>query len=68
MAMDPMPTKRDVELWTIDECATWLKMSPDAVRCRLKRGQFPPPTYVHLGRSVRFVADRMKKWVIERAA
>ena len=56
------------ELWTINECAAWLKMSPDAVRCRLKRGQFPPETYVHLGRSVRFVAERLRKWVIEHAA
>jgi len=55
-------------LWTIDECAAWLKLSPDAVRCRLKRAQFPPHTYVHLGRSVRFVAERLKAWVLEHAA
>jgi predicted DNA-binding transcriptional regulator AlpA len=55
-------------LWTIDECASWLKMSPDAVRCRLKRGQFPPHTYTHLGRSVRFIAERLKAWVLGHAA
>lgn len=59
---------KSVELWTIDECAAWLKLSPDAVRCRLKRGQFPPETFVHLGRSVRFVVQRLKKWVLEHAA
>ena len=57
-----------VELWTVEECAAWLKMSPDAVRCRLKRGQFPRETYVHLGRSVRFVAQRLREWVLEHAA
>jgi hypothetical protein len=55
-------------LWTIDEAAAWLKMSPDAVRCRLKRGWFPPKTVAHLGRSVRFLAERLKAWVINHAA
>ena len=55
-------------LWTIDEAAAWLKMSPDAVRCRLKRGWFPPNVVVHLGRSVRFIVERLKEWVLNHAA
>jgi predicted DNA-binding transcriptional regulator AlpA len=66
--MDSSKSEAPLELWTIKECAAWLKMSSDAVRCRLKRAQFPPETYVHLGRSVRFVANRLRKWVIEHAA
>ncbi len=56
------------ELWTIQECAAWLKLSPEAVRCRLKRGQFPAETDLHLGRAIRFVAHKVKAWVLRNAA
>ncbi len=58
----------DVELWTIDECAQWFRVSPDALRCRMKRGQFPRATYVHFGRAVRFIAARVKEWLLKQAA
>jgi predicted DNA-binding transcriptional regulator AlpA len=60
--------QKDLELWTIEECGEWLRVSPEALRCRLKRGQFPPGTYVHLGRAVRFVSARVKDWILRKAA
>ena len=59
----PMPT-----LWTVEECAEFLRLSPEAVRCRLKRGQFPVGTYTHVGRSVRFIPERVRAWVLKGAA
>lgn len=56
------------ELWTVQEYAQWAKMSPDAVRCRYKRGQFPKGTYVHIGRSLRFVANRIREWLLGQAS
>lgn len=60
--------QNEVELWTIEECAQWLRISPEALRCRMKRGQFPPGTYVHFGRTVRFIAERVKSWILKAAA
>jgi hypothetical protein len=58
----------DTELWTIDECAAWMKFSPEAIRCKLKRGAFPKDTYVYVGRCIRFVVARLKEWVLNNAA
>jgi len=60
--------RQDTELWTIEECAGWLKFSPEAVRCKLKRGWFPGDTYVYVGRRVRFLVDKLKEWVLSNAA
>ena len=56
------------ELWTIKEAAEWLRISVEALRCRLKRGQFPKDTYTHLGRAVRFIAPRLREWVLTQPA
>jgi len=56
------------ELWTIKEAAEWLRISAEGLRCRLKRGQLPKETYTHLGRSVRFIAPRLRDWVLSQAA
>lgn len=57
-----------LELWTIEECANWLRVSPEGVRCRIKRGQFPKETYVHVGRKVRFIAQRVREWLFKQVA
>jgi predicted DNA-binding transcriptional regulator AlpA len=55
----------DTELWTIQECAQWTRLSSEAVRCRLKRGLFPKGTTIHIGRSIRFVSERVKAWLLQ---
>lgn len=58
----------DGDLWTIEECAGWLRITPEALRCRLKRGQLPAGTYVHFGRAIRFISARVKDWILRKAA
>ena len=64
--MNGSPEKQ--ELWTVEECAAWLRITPEALRCRLKRDQIPRDVYVHLGRSVRFVAERVRIWLLRQVA
>jgi len=66
MTADKTPAQ-EPELWTIKEFAVWLRMSTEAVRCRLKRGQFPPGTYVHIGRSIRFIRPNVRCWLARKA-
>lgn len=58
----------DAELWTVDECAEYLRLTPNGLRCRFKRGQFPKGTYIYLGREIRFVAERIKRWILGETA
>ena len=54
------------ELWSFPTCARYLRLSENALRCRMKRGQFPRETYVYIGRSIRFVAERVKQWIFKQ--
>ena len=56
------------ELWGIPTSAHYLRLSENALRCRIKRGQFPKGTLVYVGRSVRFVATRLNDWVFKQSA
>jgi hypothetical protein len=58
----------DAELWTVEECAEYLRVTPNGLRCRFKRGQFPKETYIYLGREIRFVVHRVKRWVLGETA
>jgi hypothetical protein len=58
----------DAELWTVEETAAYLRLTPNGLRCRFKRGQFPKDTYVYLGREIRFVAQRIKRWILGETA
>lgn len=57
-----------MELWTVNECAEYLRLTPNGLRCRFKRGQFPKGTYIYLGRELRFVVQRVKRWILGETA
>lgn len=51
------------ELWGIPTAAHYLRLSENALRCRIKRGGIPRDCIVRIGRSVRFLAKRMRDWI-----
>ena len=56
------------ELWTIQEAAEWLRITPQSVRTRLSRAQFPKETYTRVGKLIRFIVPRLKEWILTQAA
>lgn len=55
-------------LWTVEEFAQWLRITPMAARAMLRRREVPSPAIVKIGRRVRLRADLVQKWVLERNA
>lgn len=53
-------------LWTIRQAAAWLSMTEHAVRCMLRRRQFPEAVVVRIGRRIRFNPQELRRWVLER--
>jgi len=47
-------------LWTIEQLAAYLKMSPRAVFCLRSQGRLPEP--IRVGRSIRFKAEEIQAW------
>ncbi len=54
-------------LWTVQERAVWLRLTTGALRCRVQRGQLPPGAYLHLGRTLRFIPERVKGGIWRKA-
>jgi hypothetical protein len=53
-------------LWTIRQAAAWLSMTEHAVRCMLRRRQVPEALIVRVGRRIRFKAQELRRWILER--
>jgi hypothetical protein len=53
-------------LWTIEDFAAWLRITPMAARAMLRRRELPPKAIVKIGRRVRLRAEMIKAWVLKR--
>jgi hypothetical protein len=53
-------------LWTIEDVAAWLRVTPLAVRAMHRRREFPPGSVLKLGRRVRFRAEVVKAWILKQ--
>ena len=53
-------------LWTIEEFAAWLRITPMAARAMLRRRELPPMAIIKIGRRVRLRAEMIKAWVLKR--
>jgi hypothetical protein len=61
--MDPDPIET---LWTVEDFAAWLRITPMAARAMLRRRELPPESVVKIGRRVRLRAEVVKAWVLNR--
>ena len=53
-------------LWTVDDFAAWLRITPMAARAMIRRRELPPNSIVKIGRRVRLRAEMIKAWVLKR--
>jgi hypothetical protein len=53
-------------LWTVEDFAAWLRITPMAARAMLRRRELPPESVVKIGRRVRLRAEVVKAWVLKR--
>lgn len=55
-------------LWTVEEFAGWMRITPMAARCMLRRRELPQAAVVRIGRRVRLRADLVQEWVLRGVA
>jgi excisionase family DNA binding protein len=48
---------------TLDEAACYLRLTPEALRTRMKRGKVPTWCYSRLGGSLRFIRAALDEWM-----
>jgi hypothetical protein len=53
-------------LWTLEDFAAWLRITPMAARAMLRRRELPPESVLKIGRRVRLRAEIVKAWVLKR--
>lgn len=53
-------------LWTVEDFAAWLRITPMAARAMLRRRELPPESVVKIGRRVRLRSEVVKAWVLKR--
>ncbi len=51
------------ELLTVDEAAALMRITPDSVRDRVKRGTIPAECVVDVIKPVRFRAAKLREWL-----
>jgi hypothetical protein len=61
-----MPPDPPETLWTIEEFASWLRITTLAARAILRRRELPPDAVLKIGRRVRLRAELVKAWVLKR--
>jgi hypothetical protein len=61
-----MPPDPAETLWTIEDFATWLRITVLAARAMLRRRELPPEAVIKVGRRVRLRAELVKAWVLKR--
>ena len=53
-------------LWTVEDFAAWLRITPMAARAMLRRRELPPKAIIKIGRRIRLRAEVIKAWVLKR--
>ncbi len=66
MAIELKPP--EVILWTVEECAEWMSMTPLAIRGMLRRREIPSHAVIKIGRRIRLRADVIKEWILSGKA
>lgn len=61
-----MDAKTPETLWTIEDFAAWLRITPMAARAMFRRRELPPEAILKIGRRVRLRAEIVKAWVLKR--
>jgi hypothetical protein len=56
---------KPLELWTVEEFATWMRITPMAARCMLRRRELPQAAVIKIGRRVRLRVDILQEWVVK---
>ena len=51
-------------LWTSEQVAAFLQLTPDRVKKMRQSGDGPP--YTKIGREVRYIPRKVEHWIIER--
>ena len=65
--MENQETPKAPTLWTVEEFAQWMRITPMAARCILRRRELPAEAVIRIGRRVRLRADLVQKWVLHVA-
>lgn len=60
-----MAETKPLELWTVEEFATWMRITPMAARCMLRRRELPEAAVIKIGRRVRLRVDILQEWVVK---
>ena len=63
--MDNEMVQKDVQLWTVEEFAEWMRVTPMAVRCMLRRRELPEGAVIKIRRRVRIDSGLVKEWVLK---
>lgn len=56
------------ELWTVEEFAQYVKVTPGAARAMIRRDQVPQEAVLRIGRRVRLRAEVIKAWIAKQVA
>lgn len=56
---------KPLELWTVEEFAAWMRITPMAARCMLRRRELPQAAVIKIGRRVRLRVDILQEWVVK---
>ena len=63
-----MPPESPETLWTLEDFASWLRITVLAARAMLRRRELPADAVIKIGRRVRLRAERIKAWVLKKPA
>ena len=60
--------QNDIELWTIEEFAEYLRVTIGAARAMIRRGQAPAGAVLRIGKRIRVRSAIVRGWVAKCAA
>ena len=55
-------------LWTVEELADFLRITPGAARAMIRRDQLPRESIRRIGRRIRIIAAVVRDWVLKKSA
>ena len=58
--------KSNTQLWTIEEFAEWLRITPVAARAMIRRRELPQEGIFKVGRRVRLRSSVIQQWVLNQ--
>lgn len=58
---------KDLQMLTVEEFASWLRITPMAARCMIRRRELPAGAVLKIGRRVRLHAGILQAWVLQKS-